>query len=76
MTHVEICPSCWLKVEPLLTRAALDEREHLLMIARKIRLCKDQRCRLAAQRLKLKANGNGFAQDLTSAVEELRKWVR
>lgn len=76
MMHCQLCPSCWIKVEPLLTRAALDEREHLLMIARKIRLCRQPLCKLAAEGLKRKANGTGFAEDLGNAVEELKRWVR
>jgi hypothetical protein len=49
---VDLCPDSWIKVEALIGRAAFDEREHLLTIARKVSGCKCQRCRRAAAQLR------------------------
>jgi len=61
VTHIRLCPACWLKVAPLISRAALNERDHLKMIARKLTRCPD--CALQAMTLRLLAVAPVMAGD-------------
>ncbi len=71
MIKIRVCPECWQRVEPMLGRATLDEREFLLSVARKIRLCKRSTCKVEAERLQKAAETNNFDRATSKAWQWL-----